>query len=219
MARQCWAAYHVGQPRRLQDQRELFPIQPRAAPPPPDADELYAKFVSLTIDDRGTGVSQPKATHELNTSWLFHPSGLHLADIAPFAAGMRAAVSPVESFVGSIKNAGTTLIGLTGIVAAVKGTAALGSIGEGIKLAADLEQSQVAFETMLGSAAAAKQVLGDSSRFAASTPFQLPDLVAASRQLLAFGISADTSQPTLELWGPAAVSAHQLGRSPRYSAG
>ncbi len=63
-------------------------------------------------------------------------------------------------------------------------------IGTGIKLAADMEQAQVAFEVMLGSADEAKKLLAELDDFAASTPFQLPGIIDAGRKLLAFGSTA-----------------------------
>lgn len=54
------------------------------------------------------------------------------------------------------------------------------------------EQSSVAFEVMLGSAEKAKDLLAEVSQFAAETPFQLPELNAATKALLAFGSSNRT---------------------------
>lgn len=124
------------------------------------------------------------------------------ATVAPFATGLKSAEKSVGSFLGSIGGAASGLLKLTGVGALVG--AALGaitSIGKGFSLASQLEQAQVAFETMLGSADAAKQVLGDLSKFAASTPFQLTDLVAASKQLIAFGVTTQDLMPDLKMIG------------------
>jgi len=66
-----------------------------------------------------------------------------------------------------------------------------GAIGFGVKLAADMEQAEVAFTTMLGSAEKAKKILGDLQRFADITPFEFPELRDTARQLIAFGIGVD----------------------------
>src|SRR5687767_8521132 len=99
-------------------------------------------------------------------------------NMAPLAKTFSAAVRPVNSFVGSVASAGTKLLALTGIGAAVGAAfGAIASVGKGFSMAGDMEQATVAMETMLGSAAAAKSVLGDLTAFAASTPFELPELV------------------------------------------
>lgn len=56
--------------------------------------------------------------------------------------------------------------------------------GWGIKLAADAEQAEIAFTTMLKSGTAARRVLGELEQFAASTPFQLKSLQDGAKQLL-----------------------------------
>ncbi len=78
---------------------------------------------------------------------------------------------------------------------------ATAGLGTGIKLAADYESATIAFGTMLGSASAAEQVLGDISDFAAATPFEFPELVDAGRKLLAFGTAGDQIVPTLRMIG------------------
>jgi len=60
-----------------------------------------------------------------------------------------------------------------------------------------LEQTQVAFGTMLGSADKAKKLLTDLSDFAQKTPFELTGLRSTAKQLLAFGVSAEEMIPTL----------------------
>ena len=70
-----------------------------------------------------------------------------------------------------------------------------------IKSAADLELQQAAFETMLGSAEKARDLLDDLTELAAKTPFQLPDLAEGTKTLLAFGIELDDVLPTLSMLG------------------
>jgi len=92
-----------------------------------------------------------------------------------------------------------------GMFAGIAGglTAALGGIGAGaaVKLSAEFEQAQVSFETMLGSAEQAKGVMAEIEQFAASTPFQFPDLAAAGRSLLAFGTAAEDLIPEMRVLG------------------
>jgi tape measure domain-containing protein len=74
-----------------------------------------------------------------------------------------------------------------------------------IKAAADQEQLQIAFTTMLGSGEKAQKMLDDLARFSAETPFEMPQVQAAAKQLLAFGISADDIEPTLRQLGDVAA--------------
>lgn len=69
-------------------------------------------------------------------------------------------------------------------------TAIASGVGFGVKLAAEAEQTQVAFETMLGSADKARSLIGDIRSFAIETPFREDELVSAGRKLLAFGEEA-----------------------------
>ena len=74
---------------------------------------------------------------------------------------------------------------------------------------AELEQASIGFETMLGSAQAAKDQLQWIKDFARTTPFQYEDLVAYSQQLLALGFDAEMAKEVLESTGDAAAA---LGR-------
>lgn len=70
-----------------------------------------------------------------------------------------------------------------------------------VKAGAGFEQTQIAFETMLGSADLAKKSLADLSKFAARTPFELMQLEEASKRLLAYGLTAEDLIPTLRMLG------------------
>ena len=80
-----------------------------------------------------------------------------------------------------------------GLFGAALGAAAIGSI----KLAADLEQSRVAFTTLLGSATKADAFLRDLAMFAAQTPFEFKGLQDSARRLLAFGFAAQDVIPLM----------------------
>lgn len=90
--------------------------------------------------------------------------------------------------------------GLLGVGAAVLGLGA-----KSVGLAAQLEQTEVAFGTLLGSSEAAGKMIKDIQDFAASTPFQFPGLADAARQLVAFGVDADDTIPTLRRIGDVAA--------------
>ena len=75
-----------------------------------------------------------------------------------------------------------------------------------IKMAADMEQTTTAFETLLGSTAAAKSMVKDLSDFAARTPFQMPGITKSAQQLLAYGFKAESVIPMLTSVGNAISS-------------
>lgn len=80
-------------------------------------------------------------------------------------------------------------------------TPLLGAGVAAIKAAADFEQAQIAFETMLGSAEQAKSLLEDLARFGARTPFELKEVEQGAKQLLAMGAGADDLIDELRMLG------------------
>lgn len=97
----------------------------------------------------------------------------------------------------------TSLPVLLGGLAGAAGVGALGRFAVGA--ASSFEQVEVAMTTMLGSAEQAKGVLSDLTQFAASTPFQFPELTDASKKLLAFGTPVKELLPTLRALGDVAA--------------
>ena len=71
--------------------------------------------------------------------------------------------------------------------------------------AADLEQLNISFETFLGNAEKAKQVVLDLRKFADVTPFETEEVNKAGRALLAFGTPARELIPTLTQIGDIAA--------------
>lgn len=101
----------------------------------------------------------------------------------------------------SIKISENVLTGITGLSAALTG---LGVIA--VRSAAQMEQTEKAFTTLLKSADLAKDFLAELERFAAATPFELPGLLNASKRLLAFGFSAQQVIPILTAIGDSAAA-------------
>jgi tape measure domain-containing protein len=130
------------------------------------------------------------------------------SDLSDFKAGLSNAKSELREAAndmsqnmqkvgGAVKGVGEkmTLFATTPIVGF--GLAA-------VKSAADMEQLEVAFTTMLGSADKARAMLGELTEFAATTPFQLGDVQNAAKSLLAYGIEAKNIEPTLRAIGDVA---------------
>jgi tape measure domain-containing protein len=113
-------------------------------------------------------------------------------------AGLQSALAGAEE---AVAKTGQKLQGVGAMLSAGV-TAPLAGLGAiAIKTAADQEQLEVAFTTMLGSADKAKGLIKQLSDFSASTPFELPQVVGAGRKLLAFGVEAENVQDTLRRLG------------------
>jgi tape measure domain-containing protein len=71
----------------------------------------------------------------------------------------------------------------------------------GLEVAANNEQAQIAFTTMLGSAKKAGAFLKDLQAFAAKTPFEFPELQTAASSLISAGINANKVIPIMTTLG------------------
>lgn len=95
--------------------------------------------------------------------------------------------------------------GALGVIAGVG--VALGALGiASVKAAGQMEQTRIAFTTLLKDGEKAKSFLSELEKFAASTPFELPGVLDASKRLLAFGFSAEQVIPILTAVGDSAAS-------------
>lgn len=86
--------------------------------------------------------------------------------------------------------------GITSALGAIKG-----QIGDVFKVGIEAEQTKIAFETLVGDATEAKKVIKDLIDFAATTPFELPEVRSAGRALLAFGVETDKLKGSLKAVG------------------
>lgn len=73
-----------------------------------------------------------------------------------------------------------------------------------ISSASAFEQSRIAFDTMLGDSKKAAKLMSDIADAAKATPFELSDLVAGSKQLLAFGVEQEDIIETMTRLGDVA---------------
>jgi tape measure domain-containing protein len=116
--------------------------------------------------------------------------------------GFSSAAKKGLSGLGSIVGGGARMIGtlgLAGVTAFGAVTAAAG--GMGLAAAASNEQARISFTTMLGSAEKADSFLRDMQKFAATTPFEFPELQEASSALISAGINADKVIPIMTTLG------------------
>jgi tape measure domain-containing protein len=69
-----------------------------------------------------------------------------------------------------------------------------------------MEQAQIGFTTMLGSAEKTQAFIAEMQQFAKKTPFQYTDVQTAAEHLLAFGLASKDVLPTLTAVGDAAAA-------------
>lgn len=74
-----------------------------------------------------------------------------------------------------------------------------------LSAAANMQQQQVAFSTMLNSTAKADSLLKSLQEFAAATPFSFTELTDASKKMLAFGFSMEEIIPNMRRLGDIAA--------------
>lgn len=140
------------------------------------------------------------------------------ADLSPLRAGVERARGLLSGFARTAQGA---LSGLLSGVAVGAGIGLFNSLSGAISnvassaigMNAQLEQSRIAFTTMLGSAEKADRFLNEMARFAAKTPFRFPELLEAAQRLQAFGFQAGEVLPMMRAIGDAAAAlgAGQMG--------
>src|SRR5215218_116164 len=100
------------------------------------------------------------------------------------ASGLRAfgsaGVNATGKLVGGFKAVG---FGAAGVAVGILAAAAA-PVTFGLKTAAAMEQAEIGFTTMLGSARKAKAFLADLQQFATKTPFEFPELQTAASSLI-----------------------------------
>jgi len=129
-------------------------------------------------------------------------------DDSPYKKGLSRAEGMAKtqgSKIGSIfKNAFSVTIGIGMFEALKKGFKE--TVGTAISFNAMLQTAQIGFTTMLGSAEKAQKFLDDMADFAAKTPFEYPDLLDATKRMLAYGFAADDVFPMLRAVGDATAA-------------
>lgn len=120
------------------------------------------------------------------------------------AAGFLGPLSAARSALGGVIG---PLVALTGGVLSLGAAFAL--LKSSVGAAANVENIEGSFTTLLGSVSAAKQRIQELSDFAATTPFELNGIAQASRLLQAFTGPALSTGAGLRLVGDAAAAVGQ----------
>jgi D-arabinose 1-dehydrogenase-like Zn-dependent alcohol dehydrogenase len=124
-------------------------------------------------------------------------------DVGSFIADARRASESLNNLDTSVNKTSSSMKYLKrGALAAATGLGALAVAG--VKAASDYQQSMIAFTKMMGSAEKATTFVKELQAFAASTPFELPQVQAGAKKLMAFGFEASQVLPMLTAIGNAA---------------
>lgn len=138
----------------------------------------------LGEDFQRGGESAERAFEELDRSARRHLDSID-RQTTQAATGLRSKLG------GAAAVAGAALLGVGAAAAAGLGVLTF----MGLKAAASMEQTQISFEALMGSAAAGKQVFDDLQKFAAFTPFEFADLTQVAQRFFTFadatGIAKD----------------------------
>lgn len=105
-----------------------------------------------------------------------------------------------SSSTDALTNSATKLIATFGILNGVKSI---------VQMGAQLEQSKIGFEVLLGNAEKAKVMLDGINQYANVTPFDTPGLIENAKMMLAFGTSAEKILPRMRMLGDIAMGDQQ----------
>lgn len=111
------------------------------------------------------------------------------------------AADNLDRFAGSLRSTGMAMTVTGGIL-----TAALTGMGlKALRSAGQFEQTTIAFETMMGSVSQTTKLMADLTEFAALTPFEMPEILQATRGLVQFGERGQQLMDTLNMLGNASA--------------
>ncbi len=115
-----------------------------------------------------------------------------------FLSGLASSLSAWESFSGALLKTGAAL-------SAMVTAPLLGVAKAAMSMGTQLQQAEISFQTMLGSAELAGAFLNELKDFAARTPFEFSELVPAAKRMMALGFAAEEVIPMLRSLGNAAA--------------
>ncbi len=115
-------------------------------------------------------------------------------------ADARKIQAQLRALARSFSDLGAPLLAI-GSSGTLAGLGILSSLSVPVRLAADMEMTASAFETMLKSADKTKALLADLTKFAAATPFEFPELADTAKLMIAFGSSSESVVSELRMIG------------------
>lgn len=123
-----------------------------------------------------------------------------------FESGIKSSTNAIGAFYNQVQMYSSQVT--AGLNAMLGTTSVVTSLFKSIKLSSEMEQTQIAFTTLLQSADQAKELISQLVKFADLTPFEPDEVVKASRVLLAFGTGAKDIIPTMTKLGDLASGLH-----------
>lgn len=148
------------------------------------------------------GISTAASAVRASVVLPFRAAEMALRGVAAAASAAKSAIASAAAGMSQFKMSVTSL-GLPSLAVGLGGAGAAGAFGllagSSVQLASELEQTSIAFEVMLGSAAAATKMLSEMRSLAEKSPLELRDVQKAGRTLLQFGLSAENTMPVLAM--------------------
>ena len=175
-----------------------------------DGIELASAYVTIIPSLKG---AQKRIEDELggvSTDAAGSKIGKGLGESIGSSLDLSSVSQKMQDVGGKLSDVGSKMMGIgagltAGVTVPVAGaTAAIG--GFALKTASAAETTEISFTTMLGSSEAALDMMEELADFAAHTPFELSGLQTATRQLLAYGFTAEDVIPMLTAVGDATAA-------------
>lgn len=130
---------------------------------------------------------------------------LEMVGLGTFTSAFGQAANAIGIFEDKLDAAGKKQLSMgIGAGAAAAGIAV--GLGKAVSAAGRVQQVEIGFKTMLGSAEAARAKVEELQKFAAGSPFDFEQTAKGAQQMLAMGISADKLIPTMEALGNAVAA-------------
>lgn len=175
-----------------------------------DGIELASAYVTIIPSLKGATKTIEQQLGGVDTSKAGRSIGGGLSDSIADSIDLSAIGTKLEGGGRQLNDYGDKLMGVGGALTAgitAPMAAAVAAVGGfALSTASAAETTEISFTTMLGSAEAAEQMMGDLADFAAHTPFELSGLQTATRQLLAYGFTAEDVIPMLTSVGDATAA-------------
>ncbi|MEI6035854.1 MAG: hypothetical protein WCS65_16430 [Verrucomicrobiae bacterium] len=114
---------------------------------------------------------------------------------AGFTGPLSSAKTAMGSFLGVMSNLGNITTGISSAIGLAKGLA--DALSTPVTMAADMEDLNMSFRSLLKDGGAARSLVADLVKFADVTPFEPKPVAEAGKQLLAFGVAAKDIIPML----------------------
>lgn len=138
----------------------------------------------------------------LNVKLTLKGAAKAAAGLSKVKAKIGGAAKAVGSALPTFLSFGKLAVG--GGLLALAGGAAAAAVGI-VKMGVGMEQTRVAFRTMIGDVAKADAVLEGLQEFSNKTPFKNSEVIGAGKTLLSFGVAAEEVQSALRMIGDAAA--------------